>query len=337
MIPRRLQRNSRVALISPSYPGAALYPHRVDRAVNRLKQQYGLRVQIGNYAYRRNYYTAGSINERLEDLHVTFCDPKIDGIITMIGGNHCNQLIPHIDYELIRDNPKVFLGYSDITVLHLAIWSKVGLTTFYGPAVLPEFGEYPKPFDYTERHFSRVIFSGDLRHIEPSMQWTDEFLDWSTKEDLTRRRITKPNMGYIPIRLGEATGILLGGCLESLSHILASEYCPDWSGALLFLEVSETTGGLSLADSLLHDLRNAGVFEKVNGVLFGRPYQYSSSETEELWNVVRLVTEPYKLPVLGNLDIGHTDPMTTLPIGTRARMRIEDASYTLELLDPYVL
>jgi muramoyltetrapeptide carboxypeptidase len=161
---------------------------------------------------------------------------------------------------------------------------------------------------------------GFIGNLEPSENWTDEFLDWEFWKDDLQARVCSPNHGYKALRDGQAEGPLLGGCINSLLHVLGAPFNPDWTGTILFVENSEVPGGVSLYDSLLHDLRNAGIFASIIGLLVGRPYHFSPSEVEQLYALIKEVTKEYVFPIIANVDFGHTDPKATLPIGVRTEM-----------------
>lgn len=336
LIPKHLAPGSKVVLLSPSSPAAYKFPHRVERAVQCLETLFGFNIQIGRNALKNGAYTAGTIEERVSDIHEAFSDSTVDGIICMIGGNHSNQIISHIDLKIIAENPKVFVGYSDITVLHLFFFSCIRMISFYGPAALPEFAEFPKIFSYTENYFRKTVMRGQSFDLVHANEWTDERLDWNIREDLTRPRHLVPNTGYVTLRQGEARGTLLGGCLNSFTHILGSKFCPNWRGAILFIETSESPGSIALADSLLHDLKNAGVFEQISGLLVGRPYQYSLQERNALWQLILKLTSDSQYPIIANVDVGHTDPMITLPIGVEADIIANSDYLRITVLGPTV-
>ena len=159
-----------------------------------------------------------------------------------IGGNHSNQLLPLLDFDLIRAHPKVFQGYSDMTVLHWAIATRAGLATFYGPALVPGARGVPSSPAAT-RTGTCAPRGSATRAISPSSPpptWTDEFLDWDAKADLSRPRVERASEGWISIRDGLTSGPLLGGCLETICwHLKGSSAWVDPEGAILFLETSE--------------------------------------------------------------------------------------------------
>ena len=318
--PPRLRQGDVVGVVSPSWGGAGAFPHRVRAGVKHL-ESLGFRVRLGRHAMNRRGFVSDTAENRVSDLHEMFEDAEIRAIIAATGGDHSCHLLPLLDFGLIRNNPKIFMGYSDITVLNVSIWAKTRTVTFNGPALITDFAEYPRMFDYTERSFLRTLGRAEPPGaIQPSNWWTEEFLDWGAKKDLERPRARQASEGPVWLRPGYAEGTLVGGCIESLQHLRGTEFWPDLAGAILFLETSEEKPSPARVDGMLMDYENMGVFEKISGLLFGRPMRYTPSEKRELYQVILERTEHYELPIVANLDFGHTAPQFVLPIGCRARI-----------------
>lgn len=139
-----------------------------------------------------------------------FGDSEVSAILCFIGGDYSNQLLPYIDWGLIKKNPKVFIGYSDISVLHHAIQSQTGLQTFYGPALLTQFAEYPDMHEYTKEYFVKAVMKDEIGEIVPSKYYVQELLNWMTKEDQTRAREKNFSEGYQWWKEGYAEGKIIG-------------------------------------------------------------------------------------------------------------------------------
>jgi muramoyltetrapeptide carboxypeptidase len=275
-------------------------------------------------------WVSGSPQDRAGDLHAAFADPEVAVVLCAIGGNHANQVLPHLDFDLIRANPKVFQGYSDMTVLHWAIAEETGLSTFYGPALVAELAEFPAVLPLTERFLRAAWFEDEPLRFEPAAEWTDEFLDWNLQLDLTRPRELRPSEGWVTIRGGVAEGPLVGGCLETICwHLKGSAYWPRLDGAVLMLESSEEQPPPAHVESYLTDLEQLGVFDAIAGLVYARPYGYDAGERETLWNVLATYA---RFPALANVDCGHTDPMLTLPLGQAVRVHADAG--TFETLEP---
>lgn len=276
-------------------------------------------------------WVAGTPQERVDDIHAAFADDSVDAILCAIGGNHSNQLLPLLDYDLIAAHPKIFQGYSDVTVLHWAFAKHARLGTYYGPALCSELGEYPEVLDYTDRWLRAAWFEDRDLDFDAPDEWTDEFLDWEKKADLERARKKNAGDGWRSIRAGVAEGPLFGGCLETICwHLKGSSEWLDLAGAVLFLETSEEGPSPAHVDAYLTDLELLGVFDEIAGLVVGRPAAYSPDDAEILWRVVEERTRAAGIPVLGNVDAGHTDPMLTLPLGARARLDTERPGFVVE-------
>ena len=318
-VPPAVERGMTVALVSPSFGALGAWPHRAERGVAYL-ESLGLQVRVMPNAALNDGWASAPAAARAGDLHAAFADDEVGVVLCSIGGNHSNQLLPHLDFDLIAAHPKVFQGYSDITVLHWALLGRAGLATFYGPALVPEMGEVPAPLPYTDRWLRAAWFREEPLRYEPAGQWTEEFLDWDAGED-RRPRTTQPFPGWRTIRGGRAEGPVLGGCLETVCwHLFGSEHWIPPDGSILFLETSEEAPSPAHVDSYLTDLELAGVFEACAALVVGRPMGYAPEDVETLWEVVGTRTAAAGIPVLGGVDCGHTDPMMTLPLGVPARL-----------------
>jgi len=323
--PPRLEAGDRVGLVSPSSGMAGQVPHRVNKAKSAL-EELGFEVVLAKNAMNTRGYVSGTPAERVSDLHSLFRDKKTKAIISMIGGNHSSQLLDSLDYDMIRKNPKIFMGFSDITVLHYALHAKAGLTTFYGPAALTQLGENPRILPYTLDYLKKALMSDEpIGKVTAAKQWTDEVLNWFTKEDLKRPRKMYRNPGWEWLRSGKASGPIIGGCITSLMHVRSTEYWPSHKGAVFFIETPEGEDfrkgePVENIDAHLQDLRTAGVFDEISGLIVGRPYQYEPKQRMQLKKVIMERTKGYKFPILYGVDTGHTNPMMTIPLGVKATL-----------------
>jgi muramoyltetrapeptide carboxypeptidase len=327
--PPRARPGDTVAVVSPSAPSFGRFPHRGELGTAYL-ESLGLRVKPMPHAAGIDGWVSAPPEARAADLHEAFADPEVAVVLCAIGGNHSNQVLPHLDFDLIRANPKIFQGYSDMTVQHWAIGQETGLSTFYGPALVPELGEFPEVLPLTDRFLQAAWFGAEPLRYEPAREWTDELLDWNTQLDLTRPRTLQRSEGWVTIRGGVAEGPLLGGCLETICwHLKGSAYWPEFGGAILMLESSEEMPAPAAVDSYLTDLAQLGVLDSIAGLIYARPYGYSEAEREGLWRVLETHA---RCPTLADVDCGHTDPMLTLPL--RQRVELDAAARTLATLEP---
>lgn len=321
---------STIAIVSPSFPAVAEWPHRVENGVAYLRS-LGFEVKIMPNAGLSTGWTAGTGEQRADDINQAFADPEVSVVLAAIGGNHSAQLLPHLDFELIGSNPKVFQGYSDITVLHWALLKNAHVQTFYGPALVSELGEHPQVLPYTDRWLRAAWLHSEPLAFEPAEEWTDEFLDWDEKRDLERPRTLHKGNGWVCIRPGRAEGPLLGGCLETIAwHVRGTDIWIDPGGAVLFLETSEESPSPAHVDGYLTTLERDGVLDRIAGLVIGRPYGYDEESKKALFEVITRHTESAGIPVLADVDLGHTDPMLTLPLGATATLDAAGLGFSIE-------
>ena len=323
--PKKLIKGDTIGIIAPSGGMGALFPHRVDNGVKAL-ENLGFKVKLFPTVKKiSDLGKSGSEKERLKDLHDAFSDKEIKAIICNIGGISANKIISKLDFNLIKQNPKIFCGYSDITLLHHAILKKTGLTTFYGPCLMTQFGEFPQPLKYTIDSFLDTLVRGYTGKIIASDEWTDEILDWTNKEDLKRPRKLLKNEGYIWLNKGKARARITGGCLYSLLQLKGTEFEPDYTNKILFIETPEGQNfskgePLEYVDAEITDLKNSGVFNKIKGLIIGKGFGYTKEEMQEFKKIIIQQTKEYGFPVLFNVNIGHADPIITLPLNVEVTM-----------------
>jgi len=320
IIPPSLQKGDTIGFISPAAGLAPFAMHRVQNAIKYF-ESLGYIVKIAKNALKNEGYVSSSVENRLKDIHEMFADKKVKAIISTIGGNNSNQLLTKLDYKLISENPKIFVGYSDITSLHFAIQKKANLATYYGPCVMTQFGEYPSPLPFTVESFFKTVTDKSSQRYFQSKAWTDEILDWFNKIDLTRPRKKRKNTGYHWLKGGEATGPAWGGTLQTLNALVGTDFWIDPKKSVFFLDIPEghdINSGMSLAeiDFYLNHLKLAGVFNSISALVVGRPYKYSTSDIDSLNKIILSVVENLNYPILTLANIGHTDPIITLQYGS---------------------
>jgi len=293
-------------------------------ATKRLEEM-GLKVSFGKHVNEIDEFNSSTIESRIEDLHDAFRDPSIKLIITVIGGFNSNQLLRYLDYSLIKANPKILCGYSDITALTNAVYAKTGLVTYSGPHYF-SFGD-KKGFDYSFEYFKKCLFSDTSFYIEPSKQWSDD--KWANDQE---NRNFQSNEGYWVINEGDASGKIIGGNLCTLNLLQGTEYMPNIEDGILFLE--DDYGSLPHKfdrdlQSLIHQPR----FETVRGTVIGR-FQVESKMTRELLTkIIKTKKELDNIPVIANADFGHTTPQITFPIGGTARILAQTDKVHVEILE----
>jgi muramoyltetrapeptide carboxypeptidase len=316
--PPALYPGDTIGLVSPSSPDAARFPRRFARAIAEL-QRLGYQVKIAHGTRRDGRYTAGTVAQRLDDLHEMFSDPQVKAVMTSIGGHNANHLLEGLDYDLIAARPKLLIGYSDATALLLAIWRRTGLGVVMGPQLLPQVGEFGGCLEYSARSILHVLGpESRIGPIEPSAEWTDEMLYWD--QDDTRLRSLNFNAGPYTLRAGRATGSLVGANLPTLLRLAGTSFWPNLDRAVLLLE---TNGPKDIAefDAQLTQLRHLGVLEQVSGIGLGRfPSATRLDRSPLLVDVVDEVMGGFNGPIVAGLDVGHTDPMFVVPFGILATL-----------------
>ena len=326
--PPALRPGDRVAALSLSWGGPSVFPERYKTGKRQLEESFGLKVVEGRHALADAAWIAAHPEARASDLMEAFTNPSIRGIISTIGGDDSIRLLPFLDLAVIRNNPKVFLGYSDSTVTHLAC-SKAGLVSFYGPSIMAGFGENGGLFRYMQSSVLRNLFSTEPAGlIAPNDEgWTCERLDWGGGPELQgRSRKLEPCSGWHWLQgTGTHRGRLMGGCLEVVDWLRGSPVWPDlsiWRESILFLELSEEALPPSAVVRILRALAVTGVLQAVRGILLGRPYGDESNFGDydrALLDGCREL-ELASLPLVTRMDFGHTDPMFVIPYGTEAEI-----------------
>lgn len=323
--PQRLEKGDTVAFIAPAGGLAAITPHRLEKGVEFF-EELGYKVKVFPTAKRNSGVSSDTAENRAKDIMDAFKDKDVKAIISTIGGNTSHQTWEYLDFDIIKKNPKIFCGYSDITSLHLAFYSQAGLVGFYGPAVITQFGENPKPDEFTVQHFFKAV-TETIGEVKPSSKWSDDKknVNWMDKDSTNEKRLFEKNKGYEWLKNGKAKGEILGGCLPVILHTAGTKYWPNFEGKILLLETPEgedyTKGeSLDAVDSALGDLRNLEVFKQVKGIVFGRGFGYTEEQIKELKEIIKYNTRDYDFPILYNVDIGHTDPIITIPLGIRVEL-----------------
>ncbi|MBD3279086.1 MAG: LD-carboxypeptidase [Candidatus Pacebacteria bacterium] len=322
----KLQKNDTVRVITPARSLSMPWINNQemkDIAEERFAE-LGLNLTFSEHVYEIDDFDSSSIQSRIEDLHNAFEDNSVKLIITVIGGFNSNQLLKYIDYNLISQNPKTLCGYSDITALANAIYAKTGLVTYSGPHYFT-FGD-KKGLDYTLEYFRKALFSSGSFVIEPSMKWSND--RWVGKQD---NRNFIDNDGYWIINEGQAEGTIIGGNQCTLNLLQGTEYMPSLSNSVLFLE-DDYEAHPATFDRDLQSLIHQPDFDKVNGIVIGRFQPESKMTKELLTQIITTKKELNSLPVIGNVDFGHTTPQITFPIGGTVEVKADSKKVSLRII-----
>ncbi len=334
--PKKLQKGDKVATISLSWGGAGEFPHRYQAGKQQIADVFGLEVVETKHALKSAQWIYENPQARAEDLMQALEDPSIKAIISNIGGDDSIRLLPYIDFDVIKNNPKIFLGFSDSTVTHFCFY-KAGVTSFYGTSTLVGFAENNGMHAYQTDDIKRTLFSGKQRGIilPNTHGWTSERLEWNNPKNQHIARKLTPSNGWKFLQGNKiVTGTLLGGCadvLETLKDTKLWVSSDEWKGKIMFLETSEVTMPPHYFKWILRNYVASGIMHNINGLIIGRPYNntYVKEYEEALLQVIRDEAQLTDLPIITEMDFGHTCPTFTLPYGIKAEINPIDKIFSI--------
>ena len=296
MIANKLKPGDEVRVIAPSRNLTEVRQDVHHHAVDFWERE-GFRLTFSKNSREVNQFHSSSIASRVEDIHEAFCDPNIKMIITCLGGFNANQLLPHLDYDLIAKNPKILCGYSDITALLNAIYAKTGLVTYHGPH-FSTFG-FDREGEYTRKAFFNFVMKDAPITVTPS----------------------EAAAKYYTIQEGTCEGTIIGGNLCTLNLLQGTPYMPDIRDKVLFLEDDNIMGPYFSYefDRNLESLLQTEGADTIQGIVFGR-FEESCGMTAEMITEIIRDKVPASIPVIFGADFGHVFPMMTFPIGGTVRI-----------------
>lgn len=314
-----------IGFISPSSPVTATAPKRFNRALDFLTGK-GFALKAGKLTGKSDYYRSGSIKERAEEINNMIRDREVRCIISTIGGYNSNSLLPYIDYEAMKKDPKIIIGYSDMTALLFAVHAKCGIPAFYGPALVATFGEFEPFNEMSYRYFEDILVNRQLPYVykKPDI-WTDEYINW---EDQTGPKKPKPNR-WVTVNSGTAEGRIIAGNLNTMYGIWGSGYFPEIKkGDILLIE--DTMKNAAEVERAFSFLKVNGVFDKIGGLILGKHELFNDMGTgRPPYRILQEVLGEYSFPFIAEVDCSHTHPMFTIPIGARFRMDADKQELTL--------
>jgi muramoyltetrapeptide carboxypeptidase LdcA involved in peptidoglycan recycling len=341
--PERLRRNDAVAVLSPSKGNPSRFPQVYELGIRNLEEKFGLRVKEYPTARADATFLYRNPKKRAEDVNNAFADEEVKAIIATIGGDESVRILPHLDREMIRDHPKILMGYSDVTTL-LTYCTQLGLVTFHGPMIMAGFSQLNSlPTAFTD-HITEVLFKPQPTYAYQRYDvYSDGYPDWANTTNLGKVNEPRSNPGWTWLQGNSCVrGELFGGCIEVLDFMKGTVYWPSpnfWEGKILFLETSEEKPSPTSVERWLRNYGMQGVFDKISALLFGRARDYSELEKKHLDSlIVSVVAKEFNqtdLPIVTNMDFGHTDPQFILPLGITAE--IDCLSKRFRLLEPPVV
>lgn len=319
-----LKPGDEIRIVSPSRSMSIIAEEQIRLAQKQLESM-GFTVSYSKNSSVSDDFASSSVQDRVDDLHEAFLDANVKGILTTIGGYNCNQLLGSLDYSIIAANPKRLCGYSDITALSNAIYAKTGLISYSGP----HFSTFAMKYgnEYTVDYFNRMMTGNASLRIEPAAQWSDDawFLDQENRSFQT-------NDGPYILNEGMVQGTIIGGNLCTFNLLQGTPFMPSLTDTIVFIEDDYESQPVTF-DRDLQSLIHQRGFEHVKGLVIGR-FQRSSNMTRELLaKIISSKAELARIPVIANLDFGHTSPMFTFPIGGRATLAAQGIETSLTIFE----
>ena len=330
--PKHLEPGDKVAAVSLSW-GAAGRPDirwRYELGKRRMEELFGLRVVEMPHTLAPEDYVRDHPEKRAEDLMAAFADPSVKAVFNVIGGSDSIRMLPYIDFDVLRNNPKIFTGYSDGTTTDF-LCMKAGIASFYGAHVLNDFGEPVEMPDYTAGIIRRMLFSNAaVGDIAPAAQYSDSEMPFT---DPDARRVYVSDWGYEPLQGGTARGTLIGGCFEVFPDFEDTCLEPTGDmleGSILFFEVCGTPTEERYRAKLRH-YGQKGMFDRISGLLMGKPLggreEYAMLNRVTLEVLAELGRSD--LPVLANASFGHNSPSGVIPMGAMAEIDCQKGRFTI--------
>lgn len=329
--PLPLKPGDKVAIVSPSSGMPFLFPWVYEQGLDRLKEIFQLQPIEFPTARKSPEYLSQNPKARADDINNAFADPSIKGIIATVGGNDQIRILPYLNKEVISAHPKIFLGYSDCTHLHLFLWN-LGMISYYGGAIMTQFAMGGGMQEYTIRSIKKALFERPIGQVFPAPEYSDADLDWADKENLSKKRPLYKSEGWIWHNdQGDLIeGRLWGGCLEVLDlHLSVKRFLPNFDhldDAILFVETSEEMPSEGFVYRFFAALAELGLLKRFKAILMGYPKaQFCSHQPPEgreafilnQQDAVKNALKDYhsNIPVVFNMNFGHTDPQIIIPNG----------------------
>ncbi len=336
--PKMLKKGDKIAIVSLSTGllGEKNLVHKLDIAKERLKEKFGLEVVAMPNALKGVDYLYEHPEKRAEDLMMAFQDPSIKGIFCAIGGNDTIRLLPYIDFDIIKKNPKVFMGYSDSTVNHFMM-HKAGLTSYYGPSIMCEIADYGKMPEYVEEAIKNILCSDSKGYeIKSSKVWSKDFIPWGVENVDKEKKLEQEAHGYEVLQgHGVITGEVLGGCIDVFPIVIGTKIWPtkdEWKDKILLIETSDEKIEPFDLTTYLRNLGAQGILDEIKGMIIGKPYEEKYyEEYKEVYKKVLKEFHHEDLPVLYNINIGHALFTGIMPLGTQ--IKVDYDQKTIQLVE----
>lgn len=326
IIPNKLQKWDEIRVIAPARSLSLISDVNINLAKENLEKQ-GFKVTFGENCNEKDIFMSSSIESRVNDIHNAFKDQNVRAILTVVWGFNSNQLLKYLDYDLIKNNPKILCWFSDITALTNTITAKTWLITYSGL----HFSTWAmrKEFKYNLEYFKKCLIENNPFIVEPSKTWSDD--SWLINQN---NRNNENNEGYVILNEGEAEGIIYWGNLCTFNLLQWTEFMPNISDSILFIEDDDVMGNFFSIefDRNLQSLIHQPNFEKVKGIIFWRFQKNTDMTIEKLIYIVKTKEELKSIPIFANANFGHTNPLITFPIWWTAKISTKNNTVDFEIL-----
>ena len=327
LIPKKLKLGDEIRVIAPARSMSLLSKENILLAKEKIEAE-GFIVSFSKHCEESDMFMSSSIESRVEDIHQAFQDKNVKAILTVIGGFNSNQILSYLDYDLIKNNPKILCSFSDITALLNAITAKTGLITYHGL----HFSTWAmkREFEYNLEYFQKCLIQKEPFEVKPSPTWSDDA--WYIDQE--KRNLIK-NEDFVILNEGQVEGKILGGNLCTFNLLQGTEFMPDITDSILFIEDDNMAGDLFSIDfdrnlqSLIHQPN----FDKVKGIVIGRFQKKVDINIDKLKYIISSKKELSNMPILANVNFGHANPIITFPIGGRGLLKIENNKVELKILE----
>jgi muramoyltetrapeptide carboxypeptidase LdcA involved in peptidoglycan recycling len=329
--PRALRRGDRVAAVSLSSGWPSVFPAAYGDGKRQLEEAFGVEVVESRYALAEPDWLAAHPEARAADLMEVLRDRSIQGLLSTIGGDDSIRILPFLDLSVIRENPKIFMGYSDSTVTHFA-FLKAGVASFYGPSIMAGFDENGGLLPYMADSVRQTLFGASTTEasIAPNQDgWAWASFDWGEKRRNAKPRPLQRCSGWRWLQgVGCHRGRLIGGCLDVLDWLRGTPIWPDhsvWRDSIIFLETSEDAPSALAVVRMLRALAATGALHEARGILFGRPYGEEATFEQYDRAFLQVLAELGldSVPLVTRMDFGHTDPKFVVPYGVEAEINCD--------------
>lgn len=326
--PASLKKGDTIGFFSPSTPATSFAFKRFERA-KRFLNTKGFTLQAGSLTGKSDHYRSGSIQARAEELNALIRDPKVRCIMATMGGMVSNSILPYIDYQALRKDPKIIIGYSDVTAVLFGIYAQTGIITYYGPALVSSFGEMGYFLAKTYQYFYDMVEKPQLPYtIKNPEFWTQDYIDWQAQTAEKSKTVNK----LLTINAGKVTGRLIVGNLDTLQGIFASRYMPEIKQGDILLIEDSFKDAATIERSFSH-LKISGIFDRIGGLILGKHEKFDHQGTgRKPYQIMMEVIGQPNMPILAEYDCCHTHPMITLPIGAMATLDAGKQNLTIESL-----